>query len=243
MLERDEDAEAGFLQFSRQFTSHAVYLIMSFFSLLNTHAQWLEEKANAPDLMCLVIFRGTWCKYDKHYLRKLGNFFKPMIEKENITLIAWTSQGADGASKADKEWGLTKDLGFKQVLGDETNALAKHLVEDVILQDLITMTPEEAGVTELVKKAGASYPNGIVMPAIVWYAHHGSAPVFEWSHKCDGPGPCGGPLRPDPAGMWEQVLKRKHALDHGNAVMPSHGANIKMCSTETEVQLASCQVL
>lgn len=104
---------------------------------------------------------------------------------------------------------MTKDLGFEQILGDDTNALAKHLIEDVILPDLIIKTPEEAGVKDLIGQVGAAYPNGIVMPGRVWYAHHGSAPVFEWSHKCDGPGPCGGPLRPDLAAMWEQVLKRK----------------------------------
>lgn len=36
------------------------------------------------------------------YLRKIGNFFKPMILKESIALIAWTSQGEDGAKKADE---------------------------------------------------------------------------------------------------------------------------------------------
>jgi hypothetical protein len=46
---------------------------------------------------------------------------------------------------------------------------------------------------------------------------------------------CGGPGHPDPVALWETVRKRKHALDLGNAVMPSHGAQMKMCTTEEEV--------
>jgi glyoxylase-like metal-dependent hydrolase (beta-lactamase superfamily II) len=53
----------------------------------------------------------------------------------------------------------------------------------------------------------------------------------------DAPG-YGGPGRPDPVALWETVHKRKHALDLGNAVMPSHGAQMKMCMTEEEVAAA-----
>jgi hypothetical protein len=52
-----------------------------------------------------------------------------------------------------------------------------------------------------------------------------------------------GPGRPDPTFVWEQVKKRKHALDVGNAVMPVHGDNVPMCATDVEVLLSSCSVL
>jgi hypothetical protein len=41
--------------------------------------------------------------------------------------------------------------------------------------------------------------------------------------------------RPEPGHLWKQVLKRKHALDHGSTVMPSHGTDITLCSTEAEL--------
>jgi hypothetical protein len=47
---------------------------------------------------------------------------------------------------------------------------------------------------------------------------------------------------PDPESMYEIVVKRKHALDHGNAVMPSHGTDVKMCATDMDVTMANCIV-
>jgi hypothetical protein len=200
-------------------------------NLPDRHKKWLEETAAQSDLLCIVIFRGSWCKYEKHYLQKLGQHHKTVAsQKEKVQLIAWTSEGEAGAAKADEEWGLTKDYGYDAVLGDETNALALWLKEDEILPNLLIVTPDEAQVSNLLPTAaGGSYPNGLVQPGMVWYAHHGS-PVFEWVH--DGSPPGAG--RPDPVALWECVLKRKHALDVGNAVMPSHG--VKLCATEQDVE-------
>lgn len=202
--------------------------------------QWLEETAAGPDLLCIVIFRGSWCKYDKHYLQKLGHHHKTTMKKEKVQIIAWTSEGEAGAARADKEWGLTEDFGYDAVLGDETNALANWLKEDEILPRLVTATPEEAHVTHLLPE-GSTYPNGIVMPGMVWYAHHGN-PVFQWEKTCEAP-EYGGPGRPDPVALWEAVLKRKHALDHGNAVMPCHGTAMKLCSTDLDLFASSCSIL
>jgi len=203
--------------------------------------QWLLEKAKGPDLLCVVLFRGTWCKYDRHYIPRLGRFLKSRGKAEGqVTLVAWTSEGADAAKKADEDWKLTSECGYEAILGDETNALPKYLSEDEILPDLKIMTPEEANVSALV--SGGSYPNGIAMPGIVWYAHHGSAPVFEWVHPCKAPG-LGGPDRPEPVDMWEEVIKRKHALDNGKDIMPSHGSNIRMCTNDFDAFITSCQIL
>lgn len=35
--------------------------------------------------------------------------------------------------------------------------------------------------------------------------------------------------------IWEQVLKRKHALDKGEAIMPVHGDTVKQCTSEFDV--------
>lgn len=178
----------------------------------------------------------------------MGHFIQSKVKEEkvgNVTLIAWTSEGEEGARKADREWALTKECGYHAVCGDSTNALANYLVEDEILPDLVIKTPAEAKVTDLLPNqhgSTAAYPNGIVMPALVWYAHHGSAPVFEWVHPCDDAG-CGGPGRPKPIDMWTQVIKRKQALDHGNAVMPSHGSNVRMCTNDFDVFISSCSIL
>jgi len=37
------------------------------------------------------------------------------------------------------------------------------------------------------------------------------------------------------AEVWTQVLKRKHALDHGNAIMPVHGNQLKTCTSASDV--------
>lgn len=199
--------------------------------------QWLQENVHGPDLFGIVIFRGSWCKYDKYYLRKLGHFLKTV--KEDVTLVAWTSEGEAGAKKADEEWGLTKDCGYKMVIGDDTNALANHLVDDVVLEHLKTATPAEAKVQDLVQEG--SYPNGIVMPGMVWYAHHGNL-VFQWCSPFEEPG-LGGPDRPEPNDFWNHLLRRKFALDQGSAVMPIHGEDLKMCTNDFEVTLSQCDIL
>ena len=205
--------------------------------------KWLEETVKGtPELVCIVLFRGSWCKYDKYYLRKLGQHHITTMKNEKVTLIAWTSEGAAGAKKADEEWGLTKDFGYDLVIGDETNALANHLKEDEVLPGLITATPGEAKVAQNLITEGA-YPNGIVMPAMVWYAHHGNL-VLQWESKFEEASGWGGPSgRPEVANLWEMILKRKHALDHGNAIMPVHGDSIKLCAYDWEVNLSNCSVL
>jgi hypothetical protein len=203
--------------------------------------KWLEETVKESDVTGIVIFRGSWCKYDRHYLKKLGHYHNATMKGENVKLIAWTSEGAEGAAKADKEWGLTTECGYDLVIGDETLGLAKYLKEDELLPDLAIATPEELGVQGLITPG--TYPNGIVLPGQAWWAHHGMV-VFEWDCKFDpAAGLVGGPGRPDPTFVWEQVKKRKHALDIGNAVMPVHGDDIKYCTTDVEVMLSSCSLL
>jgi len=70
------------------------------------------------------------------------------MKKENVRLVAWTSQGEEAAKKADKEWGLSKEFAYDLVIGDETLALAKYLMEDEILPGLKIATPQEAKVKE-----------------------------------------------------------------------------------------------
>ena len=127
---------------------------------------WLEHVTTTNDFVCIVFFRGHWCKYDEHYLKLLGKFNKEKMEKEGLKIIAWTSEGAEGAKKADEAWGLTKDFGFYQVLGDDTNALPEFLKDDMLLPHIVTATPEEAHVQDQV--ASGTYPNGMVQPAMCW---------------------------------------------------------------------------
>ncbi|EEC48863.1 predicted protein [Phaeodactylum tricornutum CCAP 1055/1] len=210
-------------------------------SFVTNPEQWLESLCKREELLCIVIFRGAWCKYDRHYLRKLGEHHQNVMKDDKTQLVAWTSQGAQAAQQADEEWGLTKEFGYDMVLGDETNALANWLKEDEILPSIVTATPEAAHVQDLVPDSDNAYPNGIVMPAMVWYAHHGNL-VATWTASCEAPG-YGGPKRPDPTDLYEQVLKRKHALDHGSAIMPVHGNELKMCTNDWEVTAANCDVL
>ena len=201
--------------------------------------QWLDETVKA-DMVGLVIFRGSWCKFDRYYLRKLGQFIKQKQDAgESVKLIAWTSGGPQDAKKADEEWGLTKECGFSAVIGDETAALAKYLMEDELLPNLvISKDPKNDANIEGLPEG--SYPNGLVMAGQVWWAHRGTV-CFEWTSKVEPPS-FGGPNRPDPTYVWQQVEKRKHALEHGNAIMPAHGDDIKMCASETEVNASGCVV-
>jgi hypothetical protein len=193
--------------------------------------KWLQEISEKNDFVGIVIFRGSWCKFDKHYLQKLGNFSKDKMPTEHLKLIAWTSEGEDGAKKADEEWGLTKNHGYSEVLGDETCALAKYLVDDCLLEKLVTSTPEEAQVDKYITPG--TYPNGMVQPGMIWYAHHGSV-VVQWEATVEPPH-FGGPNRPHPEELFEQVMKRKHALDKGEAIIPVHGNSLKQCTSPWEV--------
>lgn len=192
--------------------------------------KWLSDAVHGPDLCCLVLFRGSWCRYDEWYLKKLGDFHKSTMKSQNVKLIAWTSEGEAGARKADENWGLSKEYMFDLVIGDETNALANYLKEDMILEELVITTPGEALVSEDEKKAMVgTYPNGLVNPAMIWYAHHGNL-VLQWASVFDpAKGRTGQKGRPEIESMWQVVLKRKLALDHGSAVMPAHG-DMKCCA-------------
>lgn len=197
--------------------------------------KWLQELTESNDFVGIVIFRGSWCKFDKHYLQKLGDYSRTKIQSQTpLKLIAWTSEGVEGAKKAEEDWSLVKDHGFSQVIGDESCALAKYLVEDCLLEKLITSSAEEANVQDQIKNSSpGSYPNGIVQPGMVWYAHHGSL-VLQWEAVVEKPH-FGGPHRPHPEDLFEQVMKRKHALELGEAVVPVHGAQLKQCTTEWDV--------
>ena len=162
--------------------------------------KWLNDLTTSNDFVGIVIFQGSWCKYDKHYLHRLGKHNMEKMMGEGLKLIAWTSEGPEGAKKADEEWGLTKDFGFSEVIGDDTNALANYLVEDCILEHLVTKSPEEAKVTGLIKEG--TYPNGIVQPGMIWYAHHGSL-VLQWESKGEDAS-FFTPTRPNPPGKWKR---------------------------------------
>ena len=158
--------------------------------------KWLNDLTQGTDFVGIVIFEGSWSKYDKHYLQKLGKYNKEKMQAEGLKLIAWTSEGAEGAKKADEQWGLTKTYGYAEVIGDESNALATYLIDDCILEHLALKTPEEAKVKNLVGEG--TYPNGIVQPAMIWYAHHGSL-VLQWESKGEIAG-FFAPTRPNPQG-------------------------------------------
>jgi hypothetical protein len=165
--------------------------------------KWLKELVEGNDFVGVVIFRGSWCKFDKSYLHKLGKYNNEKMNSEGLKLIAWTSEGPAGAKKADEDWGLTKNFGFTEVIGDETNALAKYLVDDCILENIVTHTPEEAKVQDLITPG--TYPNGLVQPGMIWYAHHGSL-VLQWECKAEAP-QFGGPNRPNPQGKTMNTFR------------------------------------
>ena len=204
--------------------------------------KWLQETIEAHDLVCILFFRGSWCKYDRYYLKELGKFYQNQLKAggDEATIIAWTSEGAEGAKKMDEDLKLTTELGFAQVLGDETNALAKYfkdfLKEEEILGDLDIVDVKTLKADDDIKKSPSTYPTGLASPCILWYAHKGML-VLEWASANNG-----GPGRPDCAEMWAKVQKRKHALEKGNVTMPAH-KNIKLCADDWQVTLSQCVLL
>lgn len=204
--------------------------------------KWLQQTIETQELVCVLFFRGSWCKYDRFYLRELGKFYKNKIQPtgETVRIIAWTSEGPKGAQKADQEWRLTAELGFSQVIGDESNALANYfknfLTEEEILGDLDILPLADLKAGDDAKKAVSTYPNGVALPCMLWYAHGGSL-VLEWASTNKG-----GPGRPELEEMWQKIAKRKKALEHGNATMPAHG-NCKLCADDWQVALSQCSLL
>jgi hypothetical protein len=197
--------------------------------------KWLNDLTAQNDFVGVVIFRGSWCKYDKHYLQKLGEYSKNKMESQHLKLVAWTSEGPDGAKKADTEWSLTKDHGFSDVIGDDTCALAKYLVDDCLLEKIVTSSAKDINAEDQIEKdSPGTYPNGIVQPAMIWYAHHGTM-VLQWEAVLDKPHSA-----PDPSSLFEQVLKRKHALELGESVIPVHGNQLKQCDTDCDV---NCSIM
>eukprot|EP00536_Pseudo-nitzschia_multiseries_P002277 jgi/Psemu1/317852/estExt_fgenesh1_pm.C_300019 len=196
--------------------------------------KWLNNLRDANDFVGIVIFRGSWCKYDKYYLQKLGDYSKGKMADQNLHLIAWTSEGEEGAQKADEQWSLTKDHGFDQVVGDETCALSKYLVEDGLLEKLTTSAFDDIRPSDTTDSPGR-YPNGVVQPGMIWYAHH--TVVLEWEATVEPPY-FGATNRPNPRELFEVVVKRKHELDRGDTVFMVHGNRLKQCCTPMEVNCA-----
>ena len=135
---------------------------MSDKSYITDPEEWLQDITKHHEYVCIVIFRGSWCKQDQYYLTKLGEMQLEAMKKEGVYLIAWTSEGEEEARRADLGWGLTSILGYDMVIGDRSCALAEWLKEDQLLPKLIK-----------------NEQNGDIQPAIVFFAHHGNF-VFHW---------------------------------------------------------------
>eukprot|EP00540_Astrosyne_radiata_P011935 CAMPEP_0116869152 /NCGR_PEP_ID=MMETSP0418-20121206/27598_1 /TAXON_ID=1158023 /ORGANISM="Astrosyne radiata, Strain 13vi08-1A" /LENGTH=205 /DNA_ID=CAMNT_0004505211 /DNA_START=116 /DNA_END=733 /DNA_ORIENTATION=+ len=193
--------------------------------------KWLHEASEKYELFCVVMFRGSWCKYDEAYLQKIA---KDPLKPVGTHMVAWTSEGPEGAKKAATEWKLLDDYDF--VLGDDTNSLAEYLVEDELLPKLETVPIDEAKLSEdkMYGPVIAKYPKGMVQPGIIIYAHKGNM-CFHWEAKATEENAFGAANRPLPSEIWKEVKHRKKALDHGNAVMPIHGDRLKTCLAPDDV--------
>jgi hypothetical protein len=207
---------------------------------------------NGEEILCIVVFLGAWSKTDKYYLQSLGDYITLQVKNEqlrslssppssrlqhpilSVKLIAWTSEGPAGAKRAIDEWKLTSEHGFTQVIGDETNALAKYLVNDELLPKLQTVPLEEYLSARRKDDnedeigdgppSSSTYPNGMVLPGQIWFARRGVV-VEQWEfEKESSPNSFGGKNsgRPCPVSIWNELQKRVASLRSGNAVMPHH---------------------
>jgi hypothetical protein len=180
-------------------SSHSHFLIMSDAPLfVSNPEQWIAElnATNETAIVAIVIFRGSWCEYDAHYLEKLADEGLP----EDTYLVAWTSEGQAGADKAKATWDLSK---YKEVIGDETCALAQYLSDEEILPDLIITPKADLNLTE-------GYPNGVVQPGFVMFAHHGNM-VCHWVQEVvTAENAMGGANRPNPEGTFYSCSSVSH---------------------------------
>lgn len=232
---------------------------------LSDPEKWLHETSEKYELFCVVLFRGSWCKYDHHYLKLIS---ESPAKPSNTHMVAWTSEGDEGAKKANEDWKLVEELGYDYVLGDENCALAKYLIEDELLPKLVIQPLEEATLDSSKmfvagKEEVKGYPNGLVQPGIIIYAHKGNM-CMHWEAKVEEGTAQGASHRPAPDGkkrrdafvvfvvsfehdsfliksrttleLWEEVKHRKHALDLGSTVMPIHGDRLKKCTLPEDVE-------
>mmetsp|Transcript_17816 Transcript_17816/g.29471 ORF Transcript_17816/g.29471 Transcript_17816/m.29471 type:complete len:202 (+) Transcript_17816:119-724(+) len=182
--------------------------------------KWIHQIGHDHDVLCLVIFRGAWCSFDKHYLELLGP-----TKPEGCYMVAWTSQGEDAAKEAQEQWNI-KD--FDLVIGDKTAALAKYLVDDVILPKL-DVNPPRMAVKSTYNLGDDDYPEGLVQPGMAIFAHKGNL-CMQWEAEVNEANLYGAANRPDPKALWAEVAHRRTALDQGSSVMPIHGSRLKMCT-------------
>mmetsp|Transcript_15112 Transcript_15112/g.23460 ORF Transcript_15112/g.23460 Transcript_15112/m.23460 type:complete len:248 (+) Transcript_15112:56-799(+) len=195
--------------------------------------QWLQNLTERYEYVCIVLFRGHWCKFDEHYLKLLGQYQVDHMQPEGeVKLIAWTSEGPDGARQADEAWNLRSKYGYAAVLGDNTCALGKYMQETELLPKLVISSAEEAHLPKD-RVSKDAYPNGLVQPGMMFYAHHG-VEVLHWEAKVSRPF-YGATTRPVPSEVWRKVKKRKKSLDEGNAIMPVKGTKLAQCTSALEV--------
>lgn len=157
--------------------------------------KWIHQIGQDHDVLCLVIFRGAWCLYDKHYLELLGP-----AKPEGCYMVAWTSQGEEGAKEVQEQWDISS---FDLVIGDKTAALAKYLIDDVILPKLDISPPRDALKTNH-NFGDRDYPEGLVQPGMAIFAHKGSL-CMHWEAEVNEANLYGAANRPDPKGTYVVV--------------------------------------
>jgi hypothetical protein len=132
--------------------------------------KWIHDIGHVHEILCLVIFRGSWCPFDQQYLKLLGDS-KP----SNCFLVAWTSQGEEAAREVEDKWNLPN---VNMVIGDKTAALAKYFIEDEILPEL-TIQPIREELKHKHSLGDDEYPEGLVQPGMVIFAHKGNL-IMHW---------------------------------------------------------------
>ena len=116
--------------------------------------------------------------------------------------------------RGKKEWKLSES-GYSLVVGDDTNTLAAHLVEDQLLPKLSVQPLEDIQVKESKTfSRPTGYPNGLVQPGMVIYAHRGNM-IMHWEAKVEKSNVYGAANRPLPEG----TLARFDALGYEAALL------------------------
>mmetsp|Transcript_22745 Transcript_22745/g.33729 ORF Transcript_22745/g.33729 Transcript_22745/m.33729 type:complete len:192 (-) Transcript_22745:364-939(-) len=162
------------------------------------HSVFREHDENS--VVMIVFFRSSSDPYDQEYFKLLKE-----CKPSNSYVVAVSAEAEPSEPKE----------GVDLVLSDPTHALANYYKEDELLPGITFTDPKDG------------FPNGMVQPAFIVYAHHGTECAHWEQSDVSEATEFGAANRPEPKALWEAVMHRKHALDNGNAAIPVHGSKLE----------------
>ncbi|MDW3176806.1 MAG: redoxin domain-containing protein [Acidimicrobiia bacterium] len=136
----------------------------------------------------LSFFRGEWCPFCQSFSRELNGSFREQVIAAGGQLVGITSQSAEAARSARKNWQLDYD-----VISDPTTELAKSFGIDI--------TPKaESPLAE----HPTEYPNGMSQSGVIVLNRDGQE-LYNWAVNPAVVNVFGASDRPLPSDVWAAI--------------------------------------